>query len=83
MKAKGPTLGLLYEPDEKEEAPASSKKEASASEALEPMVKAFWRACSKGDFKKGAAVMSEMHMTCDQYMEEESSDDGTDEEEGM
>jgi hypothetical protein len=83
MKAKGPTLGLLYEPDEEEEAPASSKKEASASEALEPLVKAFWRACSKGDFKRGAAVMAEMHMTCTQYSEDEPSDDDMDEKEEM
>lgn len=71
---KPETLGGSYEPDE-EEAPPSSKKEASAASALEPMVKALWQAASKGDWKKAAAVMAEMHMTCDQYMEEESGEE--------
>lgn len=63
------SLADLYEPEgEDEEAPPSSKKEASAAAVLEPMVKAFWQACQKSDFKKAAVVMAEMHMTCDDYM---------------
>lgn len=63
------SLADLYEPEgEDEESPPSSKKEAAAAAELAPMVKAFWQACQKGDFKKAAVVMAEMHMACDEYM---------------
>lgn len=67
------SLADSYEPEE--ESPPSSKKEADAASALVPMMKAFKQALDKGDFKKAAAVMAEVHMTCDQYMEEENEEE--------
>ena len=67
------SLADTYEPEE--ESPPSSKKEAAAAAELVPMMKAFKQALDKGEFKKAAAIMAEVHMTCDQYMEEEGGEE--------